>query len=82
VTAVRRDVSDSTLDEVRTRSAPAAGGAIPSCEAFRASITTARRIIEVGAGLLRPVEARGGTRSRFGGHPAGYAWRIAARQAP
>jgi hypothetical protein len=83
VTAVRRDVSDSTLldevhahEEVHRRQAEQ----FPSCEAFLASITTARRIIEVElpayCAQWKLAVARGAdsavTRRE-------YAWRIAAQ---
>jgi hypothetical protein len=83
VTVVRRDVSDSTLldevhahEEVHRRQAEQ----FPSCEAFLASITTARRIIEVElpayCAQWKLAVARGAdaavTRRE-------YAWRIAAQ---
>jgi hypothetical protein len=83
VTAVRPDVNDSTLlgeihahEAVHRRQA----ATFPSCEAFLASITTARRIIEVElpayCAQWRLAVARGAdsavTRRE-------YAWRIAAQ---
>ena len=83
VTMVRPDVSDSTLlqeihvhEEVHRRQA----AEYPSCETFLASITTARRIIEVElpayCAQWRLAVARGAdsavTRRE-------YAWRIAAQ---
>ena len=83
VTVVRGDVRDSTVlaevhahEEVHRRQA----GEYPSCEAFLASITTARRIIEVElpayCAQWKIAVARGAdsavTRRE-------YAWRIAAQ---
>ena len=83
VTVVRPDVSDSSLlDEVHAHEAVhrRQAAAFPSCERFLASITTARRIIEVElpayCAQWKLAVARGAdsavTRRE-------YAWRIAAQ---
>ena len=83
VTVVRGDVSDSTLlDEVHAHEAVHRRQAaeFPSCEAFLASITTARRIIEV---ELPAYCAQWKLAVRRGADSAitlrEYAWRIAAQ---
>jgi hypothetical protein len=83
VTMVRPDVSDSTLlvevhahEAVHRRQA----AAFPSCEAFLASITTARRIIEVElpayCAQWKLAVARGADSALTRRE---YAWRIAAQ---
>jgi len=83
VTVVRQDVSDSTLldevhahEEVHRRQAEQ----FPSCEAFLASITTARRIIEVElpayCAQWKLAVARGADSALTRRE---YAWRIAAQ---
>ena len=83
VTVVRADVSDSTLlaevhahEDVHRLQAEA----FPSCEAFLASITTARRIIEVElpayCAQWRIAVARGADSALTRRE---YAWRIAAQ---
>jgi hypothetical protein len=83
VTAVRADVRDSTLraeieahEEVHRRQA----AAFPSCEAFLASITSARRIIEIElpayCAQWRVAVARGADSALTRRE---YAWRISAQ---
>lgn len=83
VTVVRQDVSDSTLldevhahEEVHRRQTEQ----FPSCEAFLASITTARRIIEVElpayCAQWKLAVARGADSALTRRE---YAWRIAAQ---
>lgn len=83
VTVVRPDLSDSTLldevhahEDVHRRQA----SAFPSCEAFLASITTARRIIEVElpayCAQWKLAVARGADSALTRRE---YAWRIAAQ---
>ena len=74
VTEIRDDVSRSELraeieahEAVHRQQAAAFGG----CEAFLASLTTARRIIESELPAYCAVEGRGRAGRRLGGHPAG-----------
>ena len=83
VTVVRPDVSDSTLlAEVHAHEAVHRhqAAAFPSCEAFLASITTARRIIEVElpayCAQWKLAVARGADSALTRRE---YAWRIAAQ---